>query len=306
MAVDHDTTGRFRYEPEDKDASPGLRSEGVLTVLRGPCPGFVFTLDAPRTVIGRAADASIVLGDEGVSREHAEIERQGQGFVIRDLGSTNGTFVDGDVIVGQLPLKDGQRIMLGGTTALRFTLHDHIEQDAARMTQELAVRDPLTRLYNRRHLGERLDAEVAFAKRHRQPLSVLLVDVDGFKGINDSYGHDAGDDILTRLATTLQGAVRQEDLLARYGGEEFVVVARGIDREGTIALGERIRIAALEMRSDDDRFPPRITVSVGIAYADCGKASAPHKMLRMADLALYAAKSGGRNRVVEHATLDDH
>lgn len=297
MAADNDVTGRISQPPLELAAEPGPRVEGVLTVLRGPYQGFVFTLDAQDTIIGRAGDSTIAMPDEGLSRHHAKIRRVDSRFLIEDLSSTNGTYVDGKRLRKEVRLSDGQRILLGAHTALRFTLHDRMELDAAKLTLELAVRDPLTRLYNRRHLNHGLQAEAAYSRRHRVPLSVLLIDIDNFKRINDELGHDTGDAVIRALSETLQVTVRSEDLVARYGGEEFAIVARGIDERGAITLGERIREAVQAMRLPAPMEARTVTVSVGIAHAPHGCSNAGHTMLHAADQVLYVAKRAGRNQV---------
>jgi two-component system cell cycle response regulator len=274
----------------------GPLCEGVLVVLRGPNPGFVFTLDGPEALIGRSPEAQVCLRDGTLSRHHARIRSVDGRFVIEDLGSTNGTYVDGQRVQAPVPLQDGARITLGGRTVLRFALHDAVEQEAARSTHELTVRDPLTHAYNRRHLEERLISEVAFSHRHNTPLSLLLVDIDGFKQINDTYGHIAGDDALRALTTALQAMVRKEDLVGRFGGEEFAIVARGIDRRGAITFAERIRDHVERMRIATHGEVLRITVSIGVAFAE-GTDVTAERLFDDADSALYAAKRGGRNRV---------
>ena len=180
---------------------------------------------------------------------------------------------------------------------LHFRLHDAVELEAVRTTHALTVRDPLTGVFNRRHLEERLWAEAAFARRHRAPLSLLLLDIDHFKGINDQHGHSAGDAALVALAKTLTSLTRQEDVVARYGGEEFALVARGIDRARRWRLGERVRqsIEAQRVPIDDDSIG--FTVSVGVAHSEGGDDADAQRLFESADRALYAAKDAGRNNV---------
>jgi diguanylate cyclase (GGDEF)-like protein len=275
----------------------GPKSEGVLTVLRGANPGFLYTLELPEAVIGRSPEAEVSIPDDTLSRRHACIRRTRTGFVLEDLGSTNGTFIDGVRMQGAHTLEDGCRISLGGRTVLHFALHDAAELEAARHTHELTVRDPLTRVFNRRHLEERFASEVAFANRHKTPLSLLLLDIDGFKRINDTYGHVAGDSTLRVLARTLLTMVRVEDVVGRYGGEEFAVLARSIDRRGTIAFAERMRKGIQELIVPTEDAGLSFTVSIGISHADGTDSCDAQRMFEAADRALYAAKDAGRNRV---------
>lgn len=283
-------------EPAPARVVPGPREEGVLTVLRGPNAGGLFTLDGPRTLIGRSSEAQVMLTDTAMSRRHAAIARTPEGYFIEDLGSANGTLLDGTRVDGRAQLHDGSRIEVGAHTLLRFALHDVLEREAARRTHDLMVRDPLTGLFNRRHLHERLHSEAAFAARHNTPLAVLLVDIDSFKQINDTHGHAVGDTVLRVLSRTLTQAVRTEDVLARYGGEEFVIVARGIEVEGARVLGDRILRSVAALRIPSGTQPVAVSVSVGIAHSILLSSLEPELLLRAADEAMYTAKRTGRNR----------
>lgn len=297
-----DDTARIRRDDILKHATiRGPRDCGVVTVLAGPTPGMLYPLDHDVTVIGRGGEAEILVAETGVSRRHAAIEQTGEGFILHDLGSTNGTTLDGVRIEhgGTVSLQDGARIGLGNATVLGFSLSDAIERDAARQSHDLAMRDPLTGLYNRRHLSERLVSELAYARRHGVSISVLLIDIDRFKAVNDTHGHAVGDHVLRLVADQLGIVVRCEDLLSRFGGEEFLVVARGIDDGGAAALGERIRQAMTHVvvPGTGTGTPLKITVSVGVAHAPGGAAASPDQLLRLADATLYQAKDGGRDRV---------
>lgn len=292
-----DDTARVELEGQRTSVARGPKSEAVLTMLRGGTPGALYTVDGEKTVIGRSSDADVAIPDDTLSRHHASIRRTSHGFVIEDLGSTNGTFVDGQPVQQPRTLEDGCRIALGADTVLHFGLHDAVELEAARQTYALTVRDPLTRVFNRRHLEERLASEVAFANRHKAPLSLLLLDIDRFKNINDEHGHTTGDAALRVLARTLSAMVRQEDVLGRFGGEEFAVVARSIDRRGALLFAERMRRGIEKLRLPTERGPIGFTVSIGVAHCDGQDGCDERRMFEAADRALYAAKDAGRNRV---------
>jgi two-component system cell cycle response regulator len=289
----------FREEGEELSSSVarGPRTEAALTVLRGDNVGALYPLDRQISVIGRSRDVAVPLPDSNLSRHHAQIHRGGAEFTIEDLGSTNGTFVDGERVEGKLVLQDGCRIFLGTHTVLHFRLHDAVELEAARQTYALTVRDALTGVFNRRHLEERLWSEAAFARRHNSALSLILFDIDHFKRINDEHGHTVGDAALRLLAKALGGLTRQEDVLARYGGEEFALVARGIDRDNTLALAERMRQAIEAQRLPIGRGRRSFTISIGIAHSEAGSPMEAQHMFEAADRALYAAKDAGRNTV---------
>lgn len=271
---------------------------GVLTVLAGPQPGRLIPIERELT-IGRSEDAGMVLEDTSLSRVHARVFRAHARYFVEDLKSTNGTFIDGKAITEPHELADGTRIQLGAHTVLRFTMRDHAEVEATRRVYEATVRDRLTGVFNRHFLDERLFSEMSYAQRHGTPLSVLFVDADHFKQINDTHGHAKGDEVLRRIAEVLQQTMRSEDVVARYGGEEFVIVVRGIPTSGVMALAERVRSAIAKTEIDVGEATLAITVSIGVATQskDCMYAGAD-ELLAAADAALYRAKEGGRNRVV--------
>jgi len=285
---------------------PGsTEKQAFLLVLSGPQFGDVFQLAAGRElVIGRREDCDVRLRDDGVSRRHATIAVAGEGAVLRDLRSANGTWVEGRR-TRQARLSDGARVHLGGHTALKFVWADALEARFQAKLAEGALQDPLTGLYNRRHFEERLASELAACQRHGHPLSLLMCDVDHFKRINDDHGHLAGDETLKMVAFVLRGAVRKEDVLARYGGEEFVVIARETGLDGAEALGERIRSAVERSRCSWRGSDLGVTISVGVGVSTGDRDPVPGRaeraLVEIADRALYVAKQEGRNRVVARA-----
>jgi two-component system cell cycle response regulator len=287
-------------------ALPGLpastQKHAFLLVLSGPQFGDVFPLAAGReNVVGRREDCDVRLRDDGVSRRHATIAVVGEGAVLRDLRSANGTWIEGRR-TREARLEDGARVHLGSHTVLKFVWADDLEARYQVKLAEGALQDPLTGLYNRRHLEERLGSELAACQRHGHPLSLLMCDVDHFKRINDEHGHLAGDETLKMVAIVLRGAVRQEDVLARYGGEEFVVIARETDLEGGQTLAERIRRAVERSRCSWQGTDLGVTISVGVGVSSGAPDPVPGRVERalveVADRALYVAKQEGRNRVV--------
>jgi two-component system, cell cycle response regulator len=282
-------------------AGPDQR-HAFLLVLTGPQFGEVFPLEPGRElVIGRRDDADVPIRDDGVSRRHAVIRVEGEGAVIRDLGSVNGTYVDG-ARVPEARLADGSRVAVGATTTLKFAWADELEARYQLRLAESALQDALTGLFNRRHLEDRVSSELAAAHRHERPLSLLLIDVDHFKSVNDRFGHLAGDEALKMVAFVLRGAVRKEDVLGRYGGEEFVVLARETALQGAKALGERIRRAVEGSRCAWQGQDLGLTVSIGVTVSVGLTELVPGKserdLFETADRALYLAKQGGRNAVV--------
>jgi diguanylate cyclase (GGDEF)-like protein len=171
------------------------------------------------------------------------------------------------------------------------TLRDITEEKAAHMAlEQLATRDSLTGLANRRCFDDTLAAEWQRALRQQLPLSLLMVDVDHFKRYNDVHGHLGGDDCLRRVATAVASEMRANDLVARYGGEEFGVILPNQDLKGAASVAERIRMRVERLRTG-------ITVSIGAASMLASADSDPSALLAIADAALYRAKRQGRNRI---------
>jgi diguanylate cyclase (GGDEF)-like protein len=218
-----------------------LRDRAVFTQMNGLEAGRVCDLEGVEITFGRAPTCTHAFDEASLSRVHARLVREGGAYVIEDAGSRNGIFVN-DQKVARAVLGDGDRVRLGSGITLRFQLVDPKEEAALVRVYESSVKDGLTGAWNRKYLDERLRSEIAFAQRHKNPLAIVLVDIDHFKKVNDTYGHPAGDEVLKSTAATLQRAIRTEDVLARYGGEEFLVIARGVDLRSAMQLAERLRI----------------------------------------------------------------
>jgi diguanylate cyclase (GGDEF)-like protein len=277
---------------------PDTRRDRVFMIrLDGPEAGSMQTLGNEPMVLGRNPSGAVVVDDMGVSRSHARIFPVGAGHMIEDLGSRNGTFV-GEARVERASLADGDVVRLGPHASFRFTVSDRRHQALLEQLYESSTRDALTGAYNRRHFFERLRTELAHASRHGTELSLIFLDVDHFKRVNDEHGHTVGDAALVHIFHIALATLRAEDLLARYGGEEVVVLLRGSGIGGAVAAAERIR-SAIEQRplSLDDRTVS-LTVSAGCsALSECPDRTAAELIAR-ADERVYAAKRTGRNRVV--------
>lgn len=276
----------------------GTKDRATLTVLTGFSAGQVYALDGMEHVIGRGTEADIWVEDGGVSRRHARIKCRSDGrYFIEDLGSTNGTFV-GTARVDVSEIRPGDRLQVGPHVTLRFAITDDAEEELQRRLYESSTRDALTRVYNRKYFTERLTAEVAYSRRHRVKLAVLMLDLDDFKATNDTYGHLAGDMVLRLVSSQMQRLIRVEDLLARYGGEEFVILARTTGKTEASRLAERIRVSVseLEIQVTADRSI-KTTVSVGVAALPDVPDGGPNELLALADARLYRAKADGKNRV---------
>ncbi len=306
-------------------------TRGMLTVMGGVQAGRVFVLEESEQLIGRAREARVNVDDAGVSRRHAKIERRADGgYQLRDLASTNGVYLNGRRLTreGSEPLAEGDRLQIGPSLLLRFSLPDQVEETLARQLYEASTRDALTSLYNRKYFTARLEAEAAYAERHRTPLGVLLFDIDHFKRINDEHGHAVGDLVIRRVAGRVERSIRREDVLARWGGEEFALLVRGLDAPALAMFAERLRrgieelaipvtesIATPSLRAGASlsatasTIPPagsvKVTASVGVAsWSEVENAELPTTLLGLADARLYGGKRGGRNRVVTSGGAD--
>ncbi|MBX4910416.1 MULTISPECIES: PleD family two-component system response regulator [Rhizobium] len=187
-------------------------------------------------------------------------------------------------------------------TQIRRKRYNDRLRASVKQTIELAVTDPLTGLYNRRYLDNHLNALFNRSMARGRPLSVLITDIDRFKQVNDTYGHDGGDEVLREFANRVRSTIRGADLACRYGGEEFVVVMPDTSPEVAAAVAERLR-AAVEsapfmLKRSSELL--RVTASFGIASRS-GAVLTPDQLMKQADLALYEAKNSGRNRVVAAA-----
>ena len=269
-----------------------------LVVLAGDSVGRVVRLESETChKAGRSRSCDLFFDCDNISREHAQFELDSAGrALLRDLGSTNGTQLNGKK-VAQAPLQDGDRICLGNVI-LRYSRKDGLEYDFQQSLYEKATRDPLTGCFNKRFLMESLQKEFAFHNRQKQPLSLMIMDLDDFKKINDTHGHINGDIVLKRLASEAQSILRQEDLLARFGGEEFVTLFRFTDREAALAVSEKVleKISSLRFETGEGAFG--VTVTVGVATLVERNFNSSDALLMAADNNLYLGKHDGKNRVI--------
>jgi two-component system cell cycle response regulator len=185
----------------------GKRDRAYLVVLAGASVGEMYKIEGDKTVIGRGQKAQIRLLDDGISREHAQLVLLNERIVLQDLGSTNGTYCNGLKVEANKELVDGDKILVGSTTILKFTYHDNLDEIFQKQMYESALRDGLTKAFNKKYFTDRLESEFTFAIRHVSPLTLVLFDIDHFKKVNDTHGHQAGDYVLSEIATLLTGAL---------------------------------------------------------------------------------------------------
>jgi diguanylate cyclase (GGDEF)-like protein len=286
-------------ERAGQDLGPA-ESEADIILISHPDSqhlGSRFRLSPGSTLeIGRSASVRISLPEVlSLSRKHARLRYSGAVVTIEDLGSTNGTYVNGQPIHGRAILRSGDRFQ---TAAVHFKfLHEQDVESAYHLAiYELVARDGLTEIYNKRKYEEEVQREFARAVRHKRPLSLIIFDLDEFKQINDTYGHLCGDFVLKQVASLAKELVRPEQVLARVGGDEFVILAPETGTAGAEAMATKLRdhVIGLDHRYGD----LRISISCSFGIAELTESmTTPQDLYHAADSALLLSKRNGRNRV---------
>jgi len=267
----------------------------VVVYQRDGGAGRCIKLDRLPLRLGRDPDNELVLADDGVSRRHARIEKRAGRVVLMDVGSTNGTLLNDAELDGIAELRTGDRIQVGSTifkylsaSDLEAALHEQIFSNV--------TTDALTGLRSKRHLTDELGREFSRARRYNRKFSMLMIDIDHFKRINDQYGHQVGDVTLRAVSASVLSCLHPDDLAARYGGEEFVVVLLETKLEDALLIAERIRQAVSELSVGYRDARLQVTVSIGCAEFSHGDES-EIRLFERADQRMYAAKAAGRNTV---------
>lgn len=287
--VADDDTLKLRLE-EAKSSSP------VLVVISGKPLGKSFFLSKEVSVLGRDLTADISIGETSISRRHTEFRLTPDGLAVRDLGSTNGTFVNDQKVEGERDLSDGDLIRTG-STILKYLKEGKIENIHYAKMYDLASRDDLTGAFNKKAILEIVKDEYSRSTSKNISLTLLFFDIDHFKQVNDKYGHPAGDYVLKETCSLIKNKMtRQQDALGRYGGEEFVLVLRETPLRIAVDVAERIRSTIEKHNYTFDGKQMPVTISLGVATLDSTTKSADD-LLTTADKALYDAKAQGRNRV---------
>ncbi|MCU0276317.1 MAG: GGDEF domain-containing protein [Acidobacteria bacterium] len=280
----------------------------VLTVIAGSETDFGkhFVLERKRTTIGREKANDVALSDGKVSKAHCEIAviRSSRGVEqigILDLDSTNGTYVNGEAVV-QATLKAGDKIQVGATI-LQLSYSDEIEREYHAKLFDFAARDALTGLYNKRFIVNELENYCRIARRSERAFSVIMIDLDDFKRINDRYGHLAGDEYLAAVAGLFSRSLREQDIAGRIGGEEFLVILPETVIEGALHLAVRMRMSVEAFVLTYQGSDIRTTMSAGVCQYEKGIKDVK-ELLDLADQALYEAKKAEKNRVMRVALAD--
>jgi diguanylate cyclase (GGDEF)-like protein len=288
-----------------REVTPRSKSKRpVLVVLQGHAIGQTVALDKSCMTIGRGSQADLVIRDEIASRLHAEIIRlEVEGaiaeYYVNDLGSTNGTYLNGTKITGQQLLEDGDKVKVGNHL-MKFALLDEFEAEFQEKLHQMTQRDELTGLRSRRSLFAELDRRISQEARSTdpQPLSVLMMDLDFFKRVNDGRGHIVGSHTIRDCGHIIRDVLGSADRAARYGGEEYLAYVVG-PRDRGLEIAERIRSSVetllFEASPTDKSQTMNVTISLGVASFPEDGATAL-ELVQKADQSLYRAKLSGRNR----------
>lgn len=283
----------------------------ALVFLSGELIAVPIPLDREEVILGRALEADVRVNDSKVSRRHARIntvvddETGLTEYRLTDFGSRNGTYLNG-VRVKQENLSNGDKITIG-EHILRFDLLDEIDREYQRQIHRLISHDDLTGLLSSRSFFSELKREAARSTSESRPFCVLMMDVDHFKRVNDTYGHLTGSKTLEEIGALVISVMRSGDAAARFGGEEFAAFLLDAEITQGLVAAERIRTVVEDhnftvMRQGRPSETHRVTISVGVSsFPD--DSSDPIALVEMADSALYRAKREGRNRVCAYRDL---
>ena len=295
MAGKPEPNTRLTTGPAVPLRSAQIRGRACLIQYSGGALGRRYYLDAPGTTIGRSTVAGILISDDSVSREHARCTVSVDVVEVEDMGSSNGTFVNDARIEKRSSLNDGDLLRLG-SVHFKFFAHNSIENVFHDEIYRRATIDAGTQLFNKRYLLDTLEAEFHSSRVHGRPLSVIYFDLDYFKKVNDTHGHDCGDFILREVAQIAKSCVRKGDTLGRYGGEEFVVVLPNASARVATELAERLRSAVEAHDFVYEGNTLKQTISVGVSN-NRAQFRTYHDLLADSDRKLYKSKQDGRNRV---------
>jgi diguanylate cyclase (GGDEF)-like protein len=256
---------------------------------------FVLDASAPSITVGRGTDNSVVLAADGVSRRHSRFERREGHWYAVDLQSTNGTWVN-DESISEHRLRRGDHIKIGDSI-FKFLSGSDVEAAYHEEIYRMTIVDGLTQAHNRRYFFEALDREMSRARRYKRPLSLVMIDIDFFSRVNNTYGHLAGDYVLREVSSLVRARIRRDEIFARYGGEEFSVILPETDLAGAVYVAESIRSIIAAHPFVFEREAIAITASFGVAEL-AEEHSSVEAFIQTADERLFAAKNAGRNRVV--------
>ena len=290
----HDTARNktLNARPESRHAKPNLTGR-ILQIHPVDLETGLVALGEDPFIVGRDANCDLTISEQAVSRQHAKFERTATGFLVTDLGSTNGTWVNGKQIQTQT-LRSGNRVRIGARI-FKFIATDQLEAHYHEAVYSMITQDSLTNAWNKRYLLETLNRELKRRQRTGRALTLMLLDLDYFKKVNDTHGHLVGDEMLRQTADRLRASIREEDILARFGGEEFCIVLSETSAEDAKICAERCLKAISEQPFLTSAGEIKSSISIGIGEAKDSMTC--DELIKLADDKLYQAKQQGRNRL---------
>jgi diguanylate cyclase (GGDEF)-like protein len=291
-----DAMETFRVGPGETLRLPRQeRTWGSLLVIAGNDADLGKHLLVDEEVrIGRGP-VGLRIHDANASRTHASVAPRGGGHVVRDLGSTNGTRLNGERVGDERELAEGDKILIG-RTLVKFTRVDGTEAEYLRKVAHLVGTDDLTGLMSKHRFDAALGEAFRAARAADAPLAAMMMDMDGLKAVNDRHGHQTGAETISRVGGMIRDLLSHRGRACRFGGDEFSAYLPGVGLEGAREAGEEIRCRVEGLRIERGGHSVSVTISIGVAELkpDCEDAAA---LVALADEALYRAKEKGRNNV---------
>ncbi|MDD9951186.1 MAG: GGDEF domain-containing protein [Zetaproteobacteria bacterium] len=301
--TDEDKTVIAQINAIDLDRNKLPQGNASLVQYSGNALGKRYEMVKERLSIGRSVEADITISEASVSRIHARISQNMNATIIEDAESANGLFINDQKVVAPTELHDQDMLRLG-TVILKFFSRDNMDGFVQDKIYRMATIDSGTDIYNKQFLMDALQMQFQQSKASMKPLALIYFDLDHFKKVNDTYGHNAGDQVLRESTALVKKMVRQDDILGRFGGEEFIIILPDTDSQTAFDLADRIRMACevhvfnLELNQAGIKqvVPHKQTFSVGIAQYT-PQMENPKELLEAADQKLYESKQNGRNKV---------
>ena len=281
----------------DSVATANARSScPVLLQYDGGAAGKRFMLTTSSVIIGRRADrAQVWIDDASVSREHCRVDFQGTKATVSDLGSLNHTFINDQMVEQSIDLAHGDMLRVGNVR-LRYFAHGSADQLLFDRIYRMAVQDRMLDIFRKDYLVEKLEEDFRAVKTSGSALALVMFDLDKFKNINDTHGHDAGDFVLKEVCNLIKPLVRAEDTFGRYGGEEFCIILPKTSLNEAGDFAEQVRSLIEKSIFDYEGTVIPVTLSLGVAVVTSGIATSTD-FIKAADAGIYKSKHGGRNRV---------
>ena len=254
------------------------------------------SINAEQFVFGRNSDCEMVVDESLASRQHAKIVSNGANWFVVDLGSTNGTWVN-EERVDAWKLESGDRIRIG-RWIYKFLNGDNVEAHYHESVYQMMTQDALTGAWNKRYFTDVLEREIQLHHRTHQPLSLLMLDFDNFKAINDNHGHVTGDEVLAEFGRRIDATKRANEIFTRFGGDEFAIILLNCDHEETKLAAERFFKAVVSSPFVTSSGEFDCCISAGFAISNATSPKSADELLEAADQKLYEAKKAGRNQIV--------